>query len=86
MEPLFGRDTSTHVAQVQLDLLRRAGSGRRAALACSLSRTVIDLSRAALRAQMPDATEREVLRRWIELSYGEDLAARVSAYLQSRGP
>ena len=30
---------------------------------------------------MPGASEREVLLRWVELYYGEDLAARVRAYL-----
>jgi hypothetical protein len=54
-------------------------------LARSLSRTVIDLSRRALRERAPGASEREMLLRWVALEYGEDLARRVTAYLDERG-
>ncbi len=84
MNPTLVDDTSLAAARVQIELLRRAGSGGRAALARSLSRTVIDLSRSALRERMPGAAESEVLRRWVSLNYGEELAARVDAYLAAR--
>jgi hypothetical protein len=77
-------DTSDVAARVQIELLRKAGPERRAGLARSLSRTVIDLSRRALRERMPMATEREVLLRWVALEYGTDLARRVDAYLKER--
>ncbi len=79
-------DTSPAAALVQLELLRKAGPGRRAGLARSLSRTVIDLSRRELAARMPGAPERDVLLRWVALHYGEALSSRVLAYLQEREP
>lgn len=69
-------------ARVQIDLLRRAGAVKRAALALALSHTTISLSRRALRQRMAGASEREVLLRWVELNYGEDLARRVRARLE----
>ena len=78
-------DTTEAAARVQMELLREAGPARRAALARSLSRTVIDLSRRALRERMPAASEREILLRWVALEYGPDLAGRVDAYMRDRG-
>jgi hypothetical protein len=75
-------DTTDAAARLQIELLRAAGPARRAALARSLSRTVIDLSRRALRERMPGASERELLLRWVALEYGAELARRVDAYLK----
>jgi len=80
----LGLDTRPEAAQVQLGLLRRASVGRRAALARSLSSTVIGLSRQALRESMKDATDAELMDRWLALNYGEDLARRVRDYLSLR--
>jgi hypothetical protein len=77
-------DTHPAAARVQLDLLRAAGFERRATIARSLSRSVIGLSRRALRERMPEAAERELQLRWVELHYGRDLAVRVRAFLARR--
>lgn len=77
-------DTTDGIVRLQNGLLRKAGIARRASVARSLSGTVIDLSRRALRERMPEATEREVLLRWVALEYGSDLARRVTAYLDAR--
>lgn len=77
-------DTHPAAERVQLELLRKAGVERRAAITRSLSRTVIALSRRELRARMPDASEEDVKLRWVELNYGPELAARVRAYLRAR--
>ncbi|CAN5924797.1 hypothetical protein BH11MYX4_BH11MYX4_53820 [soil metagenome] len=74
-------DTSAAAARVQLELLRKCGCERRAQLTRSMSRSVIDLSRAALRERMPEASERDVLLRWVALQYGSDLAERVRRYV-----
>jgi hypothetical protein len=55
--------------------------GRRAGLARSLSRTVIDLSRRELATRMPGALPEEVRLRRVELNYGAELAARLRAFL-----
>ena len=77
-------DTAAAAARVQIELLRRAGFERRAALAQSLSRTTTELSRRALRERMPGAPERDVMLRWVTLQYGEELGRRVRSYLDAR--
>jgi hypothetical protein len=77
-------DTPPAVEAIQLDLLRRAGTARRAALALNLSRTAIRASRRAIARRHPELDEQGVLLRWAELHYGADLADRVRRYLASR--
>jgi hypothetical protein len=75
-------DTDPRAAAVQLDLLRRAGTERRAAMAVRLSDAVVELSRRALRERSPvGIEEQELMLRWAELHYGADLARRIRAYL-----
>jgi hypothetical protein len=83
VRPLRSRsaDTDAEAERVQLELLRSASPGRRTALALSLSATVISLARRALRAQAPAASEQEIGLRFVELSYGRELAAEVAAFL-----
>ena len=77
-------DTHPSAARVQIELLRKAGTTKRAALALSLSHSVIAMSRRALRERMPGASVRDVLLRWVSLHYGHDLAERVAAYVDGR--
>jgi hypothetical protein len=77
-------DTPSAIEAIQLDLLRRAGAARRAALAFSLSRAAIRASRRAVARRHPELDEQGVLLRWAELHYGEELAERVRNYLASR--
>jgi hypothetical protein len=79
-------DTDPRAEAVQIELLRRAGAERRAAIAGRLSDDVIRLSRRALREQSPpEVDELELKLRWVELHYGSDLGPRVRAYLAARG-
>ena len=75
-------DTAPSALAVQIELLRAAGPTRRAELTRSMSRTVIDLSRRALRERMPGASETEVLLRWVRLNYGEALTLRLEAWIK----
>jgi len=77
-------DTSPAIERVQIELLRKVDTSRRAQLARSLSANVISLSRAALAERMPGAGEQEILLRWAELNYGSEIAARVRAHLGAR--
>jgi hypothetical protein len=77
-------DTHPSAAQVQLALLRRATIARRFQLARALSEWTIQLSRRGIREMMPAASELELGLRFVELHYGADLAARLSAYLARR--
>ncbi len=77
-------DTSDAAARVQLDLLRKCGCERRAQLMRSMTRTVIELSRAALREQLPSVSESDMLMHWVDLQYGRDLGQRVRSYVAAR--
>ncbi len=76
-------DTHPAAAAVQLRLLRQASARTRARAMRSLSTTVIELSRRALKARMPGASDTAVAIRWLELHYGEDLAQRVAQRLEA---
>lgn len=77
-------DTHPAIAKVQMQMLRRAGCARRAALARSLSRTVIGLSRRELGARMAGASREQVELRWVQQQYGAELAGRLAAFLLAR--
>lgn len=79
-------DTRPEAEHVQLQLLRQAGTARRIALAWSVSQTVFDLSRSALRRRHPLLSERERQMLFVALCYGDDLAARLRADLRRREP
>ena len=66
-------DTDLAAAAHQIELLRAAGPIGRFRLALSLSRSVIELSRRALRRRHPGASELEIGRRFVELHYGSDV-------------
>lgn len=70
--------------QAQIELLRAAGQGRRAALCRSLSASVISLSRQAIRTRHPEYSEREAALAFVELHYGRELAEHVRRHLQAR--
>lgn len=79
-------DTDPEAERVQIELLRRAGPARRAAMALDLSAMVIELARRAIRRNMPGASEQEVGVRFVELHYGSDLAAELRRFLDARRP
>lgn len=78
-------DTHLGAEAVQLELMRRAGPGRRAALAMSLSSSMIANSRRAVAKRFPELDEQGVKLRWMELHYGAALADAVRRYLRARG-
>jgi hypothetical protein len=86
MRPIVPRaaDTDVQADRVQLELLRNATPGERAALAMSLSATVISLARRALQTQEPGASDQEITVRSVELNYGRELAADLVAFLNAR--
>lgn len=77
-------DTNLQAERVQLDLLRRATVARRAATALSLTQTVVELARRAIRRQNPELSEQEVLLRFVAVHYGPELAGRLAAGLERR--
>jgi len=78
------RDTNPKVEQVQIELLRRAGPARRAALACSLSDTTITLARRAIREANPRASEDDLKVLFVRIHYGDALAKHLADDLRRR--
>lgn len=77
-------DTSPAAARVQLELIRNASPERRLEACFGFSRSLITLSRAALREASPGSDELELQLQWVESSYGAHLAAALRAHLSSR--
>ena len=69
---------------MQIELLRSATPARRAALALSLSASVVGLSRRALSRQDPEADDETLGLRFVELNYGREMATGLAAFLRTR--
>jgi hypothetical protein len=77
-------DTHPSAEAVQLDLMRRAGPTRRAALAIRLSSSMIRASRRAVARRHPELDERGVMLRWVELHYGRPIAEALRRHRRPR--
>lgn len=78
-------DTSRAAADAQLAALRRMGPDGRLRAGLRFSRSMIALSRAALRARNPDLDERALKLLWIEQTYGAELAHKVERHQRAVG-
>ena len=77
-------DTDDTTDRVHLDLLRRVPPGRRLELALSLSSTVVGLSRRGMARSHPGSSQEELAIRFVQMSYGDDLARELRAFLLRR--
>ncbi len=83
MSPLA--DTSPHMAQFQIELLRRAGFTKRAALARRMTANAVAIWRRGVRLAHPGWSEHDIDLFFGEMHYGRELAEKVRNYLQARG-
>ena len=79
------RDTSRAADEAQLETLRRMGPGGRLRAGMRFSRSMIALSRAALRARHPELGEEALKLLWIEQNYGAALARKVRRHQEAVG-
>ena len=77
-------DTSLDAEKVQIELLRKSSISRRISIMCSLSQTVIYLSRRAIKRANPSMSKQELDIAFVENHYGRDLAERLRMYLKHR--
>jgi hypothetical protein len=77
-------DTDPVTAAVHLELLRAATPARRLALAFSLSRSVIALTRDSIARRLPGASRDEIGVAFVERCYGTELAEGVREALATR--
>ena len=78
-------DTAPEIRRRQFERLRQMTEGERVAMAMELTRVATHLSRQAVRETMPGASEQDVLLRWIELTYGPELARGVAPFKERLG-
>ena len=79
------RDTSRAADEAQLETLRRMGPSGRLRAGLGFSRSMIALSRAALRARHPGLDEHALRLLWIEQNYGTALAREVQRHQEAVG-
>ena len=79
-------DTSQNVEKFQISLIRKASVAERASRIRSLSETVIQLSRRAIRRANPGLSQQELNLIFVANHYGSDLANRLQNYLNKKSP
>lgn len=78
-------DTHPRARAVQIDALRRLSPEQRLQMVHELTEMTTWGSREAVRRAMPSAREQEVLLRWIEVVYGQELARAVAPFASRLG-
>lgn len=85
MDPVHNvTDTSPEALQVQLEGFRRMTPQERFDRMCRWSQEIRDMARNAIRRRHPDWSEDEVRLKFIELTYGAELAREVRQFLKER--
>jgi len=79
-------DTSDEALAVQLECLRQMSPHERLRRACAWSGQVRRMAFDAIRRRHPEYSEDEVRLRFIELTYGEDLANEVRNWQREGRP
>jgi len=74
-------DTNQAAEQVQIALLRQAGTARRVDLAAEMTSFALDGAFTALRRRYPQADAWEIRLIFVEQQYGAELAQRLRAAL-----
>jgi hypothetical protein len=83
MQP-YTTETSPEAEEVQMDLIRRMPPYERALKAIRMTTRLVRECKAAIARARPGLTEREIGIAFIELNYGEELAAAVDHYQSDR--
>jgi hypothetical protein len=77
-------DTHPDAQRVQIELIRQFTFAQRWAKMASLTAYAVNLSRRAIAEANPGLSPRELDLKFIELSYGRELAERVRACVEGR--
>jgi len=80
----YTTDTSPEAYAVQLELLRRLSPNQRLSKAFALSRQVKRMAMEAIRRRHPELEEDAIRLKFIELTYGKDLADDVRRWQEER--
>jgi len=80
----YTTDTSQDADAVQLDLWRSMSGQQRIQKVMSLSSRLRNMSFDAIRRRHPEYSKDQVRLKFIELTYGEELASEVAAHLREK--
>ena len=75
-------DTNTDIEKIQISMIRRQSSAKKASQLCSLSQSTRQLSKRAIKRANQTLSERELNLLFISYLYGSDLANRVCHYFK----
>ena len=81
----YTTDTTSAAFEVQLDCSRRMSPQDRIRRTYAVSRRIKQMAFDAIRRRFPDLSEQQVQFKFIELTYGANLAADVSDWVKERG-
>ena len=74
-------DTHRDIETIQISMIRRESIAKKASQMCSLSQSIRQLSKRAIKRANPTLSEQELRLLFIRYLYGSDLADRFSDYL-----
>ncbi len=74
----YALDTNESIEKKQLELISKLTLSQRFNLTCSLTHSVIQLSRQAIASSFPELNEKEIGLKFIELNYGKELAEKLN--------
>ena len=75
-------DTDEKIEKIQIALIRKLSSTERVTILRSLSRTVINLSRRAIRRANPELSEKELKYKFLAYHYGNETAEKFKKYIE----
>ena len=75
-------DTDKKIEKIQIDLIRQLSTPERVSRLRSLSQTVINLSRRAIRKANPELSENELKYKFLAYHYGYELAGKFKEYME----
>ncbi|MFZ2653439.1 MAG: hypothetical protein WAX69_00855 [Victivallales bacterium] len=79
----YTSDTNELIGNRQLALIRKLTVAQRFNLTCSLTHSVIQLSRKAIGRSFPKLDEKGIDLKFIELNYGKELAKKFNMSLKA---
>lgn len=74
-------DTDEKIEKIQIGLIRQLSIAERVSRLRSLSQTVINLSRRAIRRTNPELNEKELKFKFLAYHYGKEIAEQFKKYI-----
>jgi len=77
-------DTNLKMEELMISLIRNSSISQKVSKISSLSQTVLQLSRRAIKRANPNLTEKEIKTKYISFHYGDNLANLYNKYLERK--